>query len=389
MGKRQITKEREDAGGHTGSCMGRHSDSRTAAAGEASAETAAERTAEAAMDQAAERTAEAAMDQAAERAAETAMEQAAERAAEAAMEQAAESTAEAAAGPADKANAAAGGETAAEAAAGETAGSAAGMASGKEKPSVSVDVLLFTVSDSCLKVLLLKRGKEPFSGCWSVPGGFIYPGESAEETARRRLEEKAGVRDVHLEQLYTFSAFNRDPRTWVISIAYLAIVPENRLIYSAGRDTSEADLFRASVEEGKLVLESSRWGRVSGEELAFDHAEMILTALMRMRGKIDYTDLAFAFLDDLNDFSLVQLQDIYQAVLGKRLDQSNFRRSIRTRYVEAGRIAERSAAEADACRSSGEALQEEESSSGGDTPAKGRRGRPAVRYRVAKDWSMS
>ena len=109
-----------------------------------------------------------------------------------------------------------------------------------EHPSVTVDILIFTVTDKKLHLLLIRRNTHPFLGKWAIPGGFLRIDESADEAAARRIREEAGVKDVHLEQLYTFSAVNRDPRTRVISIAYLATVPFGKLHYSAGTGADEA-----------------------------------------------------------------------------------------------------------------------------------------------------
>ena len=112
-----------------------------------------------------------------------------------------------------------------------------------EHPSVTVDILIFTVWDKKLRLLLIKRNIYPFYGKWAIPGGFLQMDESADEAAVRRIYEEAGVKNVHMEQLYTFSAVNRDPRTRVISIAYLATVPFEKLQYSAGEGADEAALF--------------------------------------------------------------------------------------------------------------------------------------------------
>ena len=112
-----------------------------------------------------------------------------------------------------------------------------------ERPSVTVDILLFIVDAEELKVLLIRRDTMPFYGKWAIPGGFLHMDESAQEAAIRRIREEAGVENVHLEQLYTFSEVERDPRTRVISIAYFACVPNGKLGFEAGTETSEAALF--------------------------------------------------------------------------------------------------------------------------------------------------
>ena len=225
-----------------------------------------------------------------------------------------------------------------------------------EHPSVTVDILIFTVSDRKLRLLLIRRNEYPYLGKWAIPGGFLRMDESADEAAARRIREEAGVENVHLEQLYTFSAVNRDPRTRVISIAYLATVPAGKLHFLAGAGAEEAALFSIdgitgeSVGEQPETLESRTAESmiltgpdgelVTGSDLAFDHAGIIRTAVQRMRGKLDYTDLAFGFLEDTDSFTLTELRFIHEAILDRSLDIGNFRRTIKREYEAPGRIVE-------------------------------------------------
>ena len=225
-----------------------------------------------------------------------------------------------------------------------------------EHPSVTVDILIFTVSDRKLRLLLIRRNEHPYLGKWAIPGGFLRMDESADEAAARRIREEAGVESVHLEQLYTFSAVDRDPRTRVISIAYLATVPAGRLHFLAGSGADEAALFsidgitgenvgekpevpdsRASEE---MILTGPDGELITGSDLAFDHASIIRTAVQRMRGKLDYTDLAFGFLEDPDSFTLTELRSIHEAILDHSLDAGNFRRTIKREYEAVGRIGE-------------------------------------------------
>ena len=226
-----------------------------------------------------------------------------------------------------------------------------------EHPSVTVDILIFTVTDKKLHLLLIRRNTHPFLGKWAIPGGFLRIDESADQAAARRIREEAGVKDVHLEQLYTFSAVNRDPRTRVISIAYLATVPFGKLHYSAGTGADEAALFSIECTAGKnssghpersgskedecLTLTGPDGEIITEASLAFDHARIIRTAVQRMRGKLDYTDLAFGFLEDPKAFSLSELRLIHEAILGHKLDIGNFRRTIKRDYEASGRITEK------------------------------------------------
>jgi 8-oxo-dGTP diphosphatase len=182
-----------------------------------------------------------------------------------------------------------------------------------ERPSVTVDVVIFTLRQRELHVLLVQRRRWPYEGYWALPGGFIEMNESLEESARRELEEETGVRDVYLEQLYTFGAPGRDPRTRVISVAYFALV------------RADVHEIRRSVEETTDV----RWFPVHElpDKLAFDHDQILNNALARLRSKVEYTTLAFQLLPEV--FSILELKDIYEQILGEKLDKGNFYRKIR------------------------------------------------------------
>ena len=226
-----------------------------------------------------------------------------------------------------------------------------------EHPSVTVDILIFTVSDKKLRLLLIRRNAYPYLGKWAIPGGFLRMDESADDAAARRIREEAGVEQIHLEQLYTFSAVDRDPRTRVISIAYLATVPQGKLHYLAGVGADDAALFEICGVTGQNVdgnpecaypsneedylLKGPDGEVISSRDLAFDHGRIIRTAILRMRGKLDYTDLAFGFVEDPSSFTLTELRLIHEAILDRPLDIGNFRRTIKREYEAAGRIEER------------------------------------------------
>ena len=217
-----------------------------------------------------------------------------------------------------------------------------------ERPSVTVDILVMTVLERKLHLLLVRRSELPFLGKWALPGGFLKMDESAEEAAARIVLAKAGVSGAHLEQLYTFSSVERDPRTRVLSIAYLATVPYGKLKFAAGDSVDNASLYTVDGISGdgidtgsELVLTSPDGNEITGRDLAFDHEMIIRTAVLRMRGKIGYTDLAFGFLEDPSAFTLTELRHIYEAVLGRPLDVGNFRRTIKRDYESAGKITER------------------------------------------------
>ncbi len=164
-----------------------------------------------------------------------------------------------------------------------------------------------------VRVLLVRRRHCPYEGCWAIPGGFVRMDESLDDAARRELEDETGLRDVYLEQLYTFGAPARDPRTRVISVAYYALLPG---------DVEEP---RVSDDAGE-----ARWFAVAHlpPNLAFDHATILDTALRRLRAKADYAGIAREFLPPR--FTLRRLRRIYETVLGRRLDRANFARRILT-----------------------------------------------------------
>lgn len=176
---------------------------------------------------------------------------------------------------------------------------------------VTVDVVIFTIRDGALNVLLVRRGIKPFQGRWAIPGGFILEGESLEQAALRELREETGVAEVYLEQLYTFGDLGRDPRGRVITVAYFALIAMDRASVQAGTDAAEA-----------------RWWPVSGlpKRLAFDHARIVDYAVERLRAKVEYTTVGFQLLPE--EFTLGELQDVYEAIVGRPLDKRNFRRRI-------------------------------------------------------------
>ncbi|WP_129671661.1 NUDIX domain-containing protein [Candidatus Chloroploca sp. Khr17] len=181
-----------------------------------------------------------------------------------------------------------------------------------QRPSVTVDVVIFTLINQELHVLLVQRRHWPFEGYWAIPGGFINMDESLVESARRELAEETGVRDVYLEQLYTFGEVGRDPRSRVISVAYIALI------------SADAQKIRASDESTDV-----RWFPVSAlpEQLAFDHDQILAYAISRLRSKLEYTTLAFQLLPEL--FSILELKHIYEQILGEELDKGNFYRKIK------------------------------------------------------------
>jgi len=199
------------------------------------------------------------------------------------------------------------------------------------RPSVAVDLVIFTLVDATLKVLLVKRKEHPFKGAWALPGGFVRVGETAKDqgedldgAAARELQEETGLEPsrVFLEQLKAFGRAGRDPRMRVISIAYTALVrPDLAPFVKAGGDVSDADWF--PVETLKKV------------DLAFDHREIIEAGLTQVRDQLDSSSVAFELVPAT--FTIPELRHVYAIVLDKVMDPGNFRRRF-NRLLEDGVI---------------------------------------------------
>ncbi len=179
-----------------------------------------------------------------------------------------------------------------------------------KKPSVTVDIVIFTIQNSDLKVLLIKRGIEPFKDKWALPGGFVRIDESLEQAAKRELEEETGVKNVYLEQLYTFGEPKRDPRGRVITVAYMALINSTNIELKATTDVSDAKWFSVS----KIP------------QLAFDHKKIFDYSLQRLKWKFEYTPVAFSLLPE--KFAISEIQRIYEIVFNKKFDKRNFAKKI-------------------------------------------------------------
>jgi 8-oxo-dGTP diphosphatase len=193
------------------------------------------------------------------------------------------------------------------------------------RPSVAVDLVLLTVADGSLAALLHQRQDHPHKGDWALPGSFVGIEEGLDEAARRVLATRAGIDRAYLEQLYTFGAPTRDPRMRIITIAYFALLPAD-LLAAAVQDRSDLAIVSLDVawpgEQGGPVT-----ARNAGQEplpLAFDHADILGHAVKRLRGKLDYSRIAFALLPDM--FTLRALQDVHEAILGTTFGKPAFRR---------------------------------------------------------------
>ena len=188
-----------------------------------------------------------------------------------------------------------------------------------EHPFVCTDAVVFTIKmqepdsyrklpEASLRILLYKRTAEPHKNKWCLPGGFLNIDEAPEDNIRRKISEKSYVDKCYLEQLYTFCDLERDPRARVISISYLGLMNE----------------VESMEYESKAV-----WfdvNTISESDLGFDHYNIIKIALERLQSKIHYTDMVFSLLPA--EFTLTQLQNVYEAILGKKELAANFRRKV-------------------------------------------------------------
>lgn len=204
-----------------------------------------------------------------------------------------------------------------------------------EKVSITADVLLFAMNEQLkLEVLLVKRTTFPFKDFYSIPGGFVDPKESIDQCARRKLEEKTGIRNIYLEQLYTFGEVERDPRMRIISVAYTALASKKRL----SLPTENAEWFEINWTDQNQIILTNHNQTVTQEQIAFDHSAIIKMAINRIRGKLDYTDIAFPLLADSKRFSIYELQKVHEAILNKELDSANFKRSFTRKYLNTERV---------------------------------------------------
>jgi len=201
------------------------------------------------------------------------------------------------------------------------------------RPSLAVDLILMSIVQGKPAALLIRRDEHPGLGCWALPGGFVAMDESLDAAAHRVLATKARMADAYVEQLYTFGAVDRDPRTRIVSVAYFALLPPASFAASlkASSGLMLAEIFVPwAGETGGAVEARSADGDTL--PLAFDHADMLGLAMLRLRGKLDYSDVAFALLPER--FTLRALQNVHEAVLGRALNKPAFRR----RMLDTGKL---------------------------------------------------
>ncbi len=250
-----------------------------------------------------------------------------------------------------------------------------------ERPSVTVDMLIFTVvnqkeenyrklPEKALKILMVKRGDHPYMWQWALPGGFVSVKESLEDAAQRELKTETNIDNVYMEQLYTWGDVGRDPRTRVISCSYMALTDSTSLKIIAGDDAADAKWFNVKCDlsqEKKTISENGYTAKrlysiilqnetvnlsasvkvieevegkatkvsrevVDSNGISFDHAKMIEYGIERLKNKIEYTDIAFNLMPEL--FTLSELQQVYEVILGKELLAAAFRRKIADMVIE-------------------------------------------------------
>lgn len=254
------------------------------------------------------------------------------------------------------------------------------------KPSVTVDTIIFTVRDSNVEnyrklpekkfqILLVKRAIDPHKNKWSLPGTFVREKERFEEAVTRCLEEKTSMKDIYLEQLYSWGDPLRDPRGRVISTSYMGLVDSHNIQMKAGKNVEDIDWFDIELntlqetnkeekdryyktEEIEILLKNKQivlksrvkvvkelvngnliiYTQILESDLAFDHAKVLIYAIERLKNKVEYTTIAFNLMPE--KFTLTKLQQVYEILLDKPLLKANFRRKIADMVIETGEYEE-------------------------------------------------
>ncbi len=228
-----------------------------------------------------------------------------------------------------------------------------------KKLSMTVDILIFSVSNEevenyrktdkkKMSILLVKRDNYPFKDKWCLPGGFIGIDEELDEAPKRILKRETNIDDIYLEQLYTFGSVNRDPRMRVVSTSFMALIDKNRLKENLKKSASWFDitLYEEKNNIVDIVLDNGietinfkiekilrekttdrySFKVLNNDSIAFDHPLVILSGLERLKNKLEYTDIVFNMMPEL--FTLGELQQVYEVILGKKLLDPAFRRII-------------------------------------------------------------
>ena len=181
-------------------------------------------------------------------------------------------------------------------------------------PLVAVVVVIFTVVEGELRVLLIRRSAEPGKGLWAIPGGVLRPGETLVDAAVRKLVDETGVRDLYLEQLYTFNDLDDATPGGAIAVTYFALADHTRVRLAERTEWQPAWFAMRSLPK-----------------LAFRNELVLAYALERLRNKLEYTNVAYSLLP--GRFTLSQLQRVYESILGRKLDKRNFRKRMLSREI--------------------------------------------------------
>jgi ADP-ribose pyrophosphatase YjhB (NUDIX family) len=237
-----------------------------------------------------------------------------------------------------------------------------------EKLSLTADILIFSISNEQtnnyrklgkkhFSVLLVKRDNYPFKDKWCLPGGFIGIDEDIETAAKRILKDEANIKDIYLEQLYTYSDPKRDPRMRVISTSYMALIDKNRLNTKLTNNASWFNItyfqdeksFNVTLDNGEEILKFKikktlreqttdryKFTILENKSIAFDHPLVIVSGIERLKNKIEYTDVVFNMMPEY--FTLGELQQVYELILGKKLLDPAFRRIIKHKVEKTDKI---------------------------------------------------
>lgn len=237
-----------------------------------------------------------------------------------------------------------------------------------EKLSMTTDILIMSVSnedtgnyrklsEKKFSILLVKRDNYPFKDKWCLPGGFVGIDETLDEAAKRVLKTETNLKDIYIEQLYTFSDIKRDPRMRVISTSYMALVDKNRLMDKLSANASWFNVFMLEdeksynvtldngIEEIKFVVgkklrdkttDRYDFNIIKNDKLAFDHPLVIVSGIERLKNKIEYTDIVFNMMPKY--FTLGELQQVYEVILGKKLLDPAFRRIIANKVEKTDKV---------------------------------------------------
>lgn len=228
-----------------------------------------------------------------------------------------------------------------------------------EKLSMTADILVFSVSNEenknyrktakkKMSILLVKRDNYPFKDKWCLPGGFLDINENLDDAPIRILKNETNIDNIYLEQLYTFGSVNRDPRMRVVSTAYIALIDKNRLEINLNDNTSWFDItfyeekdnmIYVTLDNGEEIIDFSIEKQLrekttdrysfkvqQNKHIAFDHPQVIVSGMERLKNKIEYTDIVFNMMPEY--FTLGELQQVYEVILGKKLLDPAFRRII-------------------------------------------------------------